>query len=191
LRIGGGWPAQAYCTVFFLHRARRRTALQTSPGEAFEEFRERYTPEGFLDTLLTSKTLEKRRLETMSVFMAVHSREQVAGTIAWNVVGLEEGHLRGMAVLPLMRGSGIASQLLSRAESELQQRKCTRVTLDTTEPLLRAMRFCEKHGYRRSGKTKDFFGMPLIEYQKTLLQGVSTPAGAEDKSSYCLAVCST
>jgi hypothetical protein len=80
---------------------------------------------------------------------------------------------------------------LPNAESELQQRKCTRVTLDTTEQLLRAMRFCEKHGYRRSGKTKDFFGMPLIEYQKTLLQGVSTPAGAEDKSSYCLAVCST
>jgi hypothetical protein len=41
LRIGGGWPAQVYCTVFLLHRALRRTALQTSPGEAFEEFRER------------------------------------------------------------------------------------------------------------------------------------------------------
>jgi len=30
------------------------------------------------------------------------------------------------------------------------------------------MRFYEKHGYRRSGKTRDFFGMPLIEHQKTL-----------------------
>src|SRR5207253_3227410 len=134
----------------------------------------------------TSKTLEKR-LVTMSVFMAVHSRQQVPGTVPPYGVCLDEEPLRGMAVLPLMRGSGIASQLLSRAESELQQRKCTRVTLDTTEPLLRAMRSCEKHDYRRSGKTKDFFGMPLIEYQKTLLQGVSTPAGAEDKSSYCLA----
>jgi len=28
------------------------------------------------------------------------------------------------------------------------------------------MRFYEKHGYRRSGKVSDFFGMPLVEYVK-------------------------
>jgi predicted N-acetyltransferase YhbS len=84
----------------------------------------------------------------MSVFVTALSREQVFGTIAWSVVGLEDGHLRGMAVLPLTRGSGMASQLLSGAESELQQRKCARVTLHVTEPLLRAVRFYEKHGYR-------------------------------------------
>jgi hypothetical protein len=43
--------------------------------------------------------------------------------------------------------------------------------LDTTEPLQRAMGFYEKHGYRRSGKVSDFFGMPLVEYQKVLLPG--------------------
>ena len=152
----------------------RKATSEDSPGilaclrEAFEEFRERYTPAGFLDTVLTPKTLAKR-LETMNVFVAVNSREQVVGTITSSVVSLEQGHLRGMAVLPSLRGSGIAGQLLSRAESELHQLKCMRVTLDTSEPLLRAMRFYEKHGYRRSGKTKDFFGMLLIEYQKTLL----------------------
>jgi N-acetylglutamate synthase-like GNAT family acetyltransferase len=151
----------------------RKAKGEDSPGilaclrEAFEEFRERYTPEGFLETVLTPTTL-RERLEAMSVFVAVNSREQVVGTIASSVVGFEEGHLRGMAVLPSMCGTGIAAQLLRRAEAELARSRCTRVTLDTTEPLLRAMRFYEKRGYRRSGKTKDFFGMLLIEYQKTL-----------------------
>ena len=151
----------------------RKAKGEDSPGilaclrEAFQEFRERYTREGFLETVLTPMTLGER-LEAMSVFVAVNSQEQVVGTIASSVVSLEEGHLRGMAVLPSMRGTGIAAQLLSRAEAELAQFRCARVTLDTTEPLLRAMRFYEKHGYRRSGKTKDFFGMLLIEYQKTL-----------------------
>ena len=151
----------------------RKAKSEDSPGilaclrEALEEFRERYTPEAFLDTVLTPKALE-RRLETMSVFVAVNSCEQVVGTIAASVASLEEGHLRGMAVLPAMRGTGIAAQLLQQAEAELGQFGCVRVTLDTTEPLLRAMRFYEKHGYRRSGKTKDFLGMLLIEYQKTL-----------------------
>jgi len=30
------------------------------------------------------------------------------------------------------------------------------------------MRFYERHGYRRSGKIGDFFGMALIEYVKVL-----------------------
>lgn len=86
--------------------------------EAFEEFRSRYTPEGFLDTVLTEETLQKR-LGRMSVFVAVNSTDHVVGTIACSVASSEEGHLRGMAMLPSMRGNGIAAQLLRLAESEL------------------------------------------------------------------------
>ncbi len=135
--------------------------------DAFEEFRERYTPAAFLDTVLTPDTL-RERLERMSVFVAVNPSNRIVGTIACSVTGAEEGHLRGMAVLPSMRGAGVAAQLLSRAEVELCSRHCTRVTLDTTEPLQQAMRFYEKHGYRRSGKISSFFGMPLFEYFKEL-----------------------
>jgi ribosomal protein S18 acetylase RimI-like enzyme len=54
------------------------------------------------------------------------------------------------------------------AEAELAARSCQQITLDTTEPLQRAMRFYESHGYQRSGKVTDFFGMPLHEYVKDL-----------------------
>ena len=73
-----------------------------------------------------------------------------------------------MAVLPGWQGRGVAEALLLAAESELASRKCVCITLDTTEPLARAMHFYEKHGYRRSGKVTDFFGMRLHEYRKTL-----------------------
>jgi N-acetylglutamate synthase-like GNAT family acetyltransferase len=134
---------------------------------AFGEFREVYTPDAFLDTVLTPETLQER-METMSVFVAVNSDDEVIGTIACNVVSTGEGHLRGMAVLPPMRSSGVAAQLLSHAESELNGRDIARLTLDTTEPLERAMHFYEKHGYRRTGRISNFFGMPLIEYEKLL-----------------------
>jgi hypothetical protein len=42
------------------------------------------------------------------------------------------------------------------------------VTLDTTAPLVRAIRFYERHGYVRSGAVTDFFGMPLYEFRKGL-----------------------
>ena len=94
--------------------------------------------------------------------------KQVVGTFSCSQAGEHEGHLRGMAVRPEWQGVGVAAQLLQQVESELRDRKCSRVSLDTTEPLRRAMRFYERNGYHRSGKVTDFFGMALIEYIKAL-----------------------
>jgi GNAT superfamily N-acetyltransferase len=140
--------------------------------DAFEPYRSRYTPEAFLDTTLTAETLQ-HRLATMSVYVALKDRSKIVGTIGCQITNPKigysnEGHLRGMAVLPACQASGVAAQLLIAAESELRDKGCSRITLDTTEPLQPAMRFYEKHGYRRSGRVTDFFGMPLIEYIKTL-----------------------
>lgn len=134
-------------------------------AEAFEPYRKSYTPQGFLDTVLRPETLAQR-LKSMTVFVAVSEQGVIAGTVACSVIDQEEGHLRGMAVLSKWQGTGIARRLLARAETELRAKGCRRITLDTTAPLERAMRFYEKQGFRRSGKTQDFFGMPLFEYVK-------------------------
>jgi ribosomal protein S18 acetylase RimI-like enzyme len=133
----------------------------------FAPYRDFYTPAAFLDTVLTPETLQDR-LASMQVFVAHTGSGEIVGTIACQVINSAEGHLRGMAVLPNCQGSGIAAQLLTHAESQLRRQHCTRITLDTTAPLTRAMRFYEKFGYRRSGKISDFFGMPLFEYHKPL-----------------------
>jgi ribosomal protein S18 acetylase RimI-like enzyme len=134
---------------------------------AFAPYRHNYTPVAYEDTTLTHESF-LRRLSDMTVFVALDDRGRMVGTIACNMVGNGEGHLRGMAVLPDNQASGIAHELLARAEIELAKQKCLYITLDTTEPLQRAMRFYERHGYRRSGKIGDFFGMPLIEYVKVV-----------------------
>ena len=135
--------------------------------EAFELYRESYTHKGFLDTVLTRETIATR-MSTMSIFVAVISEHEIAGTVACRVVTPDRGHLRGMAVRPQWHGHGIAQQLLEAAEAELRRRNCRRITLNTTEPLKRAMRFYEKNGYRPTGKVANFFGMPLLEYEKNL-----------------------
>lgn len=134
---------------------------------AFEPYRRRYTPDAFRDTVLGPETVTDR-LASMAVFVAVTPAGEIVGTIGCRLVSAEEGHLRGMAVLREWHGAGVAAQLLAVTESELRSRHCHRVTLDTTAPLDRAMRFYEKHGYRRSGKIADFFSMPLFEYVKEL-----------------------
>lgn len=132
---------------------------------AFEAYRERYTPDAFTDTVLTTATIHER-LASMTLFVAVTPEGKIVGTVGCCRISEDEGHLRGMAVLDQWQGRGVASQLLEAAESELRSQNCRRITLDTTEPLLRAIRFYEKNGYCRSGKVTDFFGMPLFEYVK-------------------------
>jgi GNAT superfamily N-acetyltransferase len=133
---------------------------------AFEPYRYQYSRQGYEDTTLTAETICVR-MRSMEVLVA-EANGLVVGTIATSVVSPEVGHLRGMAVLPEWQGRDIAGQLLSFAESHLRDRGCTRITRDTTQPLQRAIRFYEKHGYRSTGKVGDFFGMPLYEYAKQL-----------------------
>ena len=141
-------------------------AILNCLASAFAPYRASYTPSAWLDTVLTPETIQQR-LSAMDILIAVSPQTGVVGTIAFAVSG-DEGHLRGMAVLESWQGRGAAEALLLAAEAELVSRKCGRITLDTTEPLQRAMRFYQKHGYQRSGKVTDFFGMGLYEFVKQL-----------------------
>lgn len=132
---------------------------------AFAPYQTEYTPEAWLDTVLTPATV-RRRIDEMCVLVADAGGERVVGTLACYLTAPGHGHLRGMAVLPAWAGRGVAPLLLRTAEVHLAEQGCSIVSLDTTAPLRRAMAFYEKHGYRRSGRITDFFGMPLYEFEK-------------------------
>ena len=140
-------------------------AIVACLAAAFAPYHNSYTAAGLADTVLDSESVQ-RRLREMYVFVAV-SQGNVVGTVACAASG-EEGHLRGMAVLPDWQGSGVASALLQAAEAEIRNQRCKRITLDTTKPLARAIRFYARHGFTRSGRVSDFFGMPLHEWVKFL-----------------------
>ena len=151
----------------------RQAVEDDAPGilaclaSAFEPYQASYTVAAYEDTVLNRETLRERQ-KTMSVFVAETEGGEIVGTIACGVEDNQEGHLRGMAVHPRWHGHGVAQQLLEHAERILLRLGCRYITLDTTEPLQRAIRFYERNGYNSSGKVTDFFGMPLYEYRKCL-----------------------
>lgn len=132
----------------------------------FAPYKDLYTPAAFADTVLDSFTV-KTRMQQMRVIVALLG-DQIVGTVSGAPRGAGEGHVRGMAVLPDYQSTGVAKDLLEAIEHWLKENSCNRVTLDTTLPLQRAMKFYEKNGYTRSGHTTDFFGMTLIEYAKDI-----------------------
>jgi GNAT superfamily N-acetyltransferase len=141
------------------------TTILACLAATFEAYRQQYTPDAFADTVLDPTTVQER-IREMCIFVAIYAIT-IVGTIGCKASG-EEGHLRGMAVLPEWQGSGVASSLLEAAETELRRAGCQFVTLDTTIPLERAIRFYQRHGFVASGRVSDFFGMQLFEYTKRL-----------------------
>ena len=134
---------------------------------AFEPYRDRYTHEALLDTVMSADTIA-RRFNEMCVLVAANEDGQIVGTIGYKVDDGHEGHIRGMAVTPTHLGSGVATRLLEAVETALRQEGCLLVSLDTTEPLQRAVRFYERNGFSFSGASSDFFGMRLLELTKRL-----------------------
>lgn len=151
----------------------RKAALGDTDGilqcleQAFMAYRSSYTPAGFIDTILTRESLRKRFTE-MTLLVAVDESRRVIGTIAYKVEKNGEGHVRGMAVRPELHGCGAAKKLLDQVEADLRDLHCGIVTLDTTRPLQRAIRFYEKNGYRATGEVGSFFGMDLLAYRKEI-----------------------
>src|SRR5258708_34536517 len=109
---------------------------------AFAPYRCEYTPDAYLDTVLTSETIGKR-LSRMSVFVAIDISGQVIGTIACQVLDRGEGYLRGMAVRPESQGLGVSKQLLERREAELPKAGCRTMILNSTEPPKETVHFHE------------------------------------------------
>ena len=133
---------------------------------AFEPFRYQYTRGAFEDTVPSVEAIRERMVK-MTVYVAVAGVREIVGTVAWGLEG-HEGHLRGMAVQPAWQGHGIAERLLRAVESDLLAAGCARITLDTTEPLHRAVSFYRRSGFVATERVVDYFGMPLYEYVKAL-----------------------
>jgi GNAT superfamily N-acetyltransferase len=153
---------------FEIHRAAVADAAAISRVlyQWFLEFRHWYTAGGFAATALASEQI----LERMSqgpVWVA--SRDQIAGGTIAAVRKRESAYIRGMAVLPSVRRTGVAAALLGEAEKWAVNEGCRRVLLSTTPFLTAAIRLYETSGFRRTDESRhDLFGTRLFTVEKTL-----------------------
>ena len=78
-------------------------------------------------------------------------------------------YIRGMAVVPSVRGSGIGSGLLREVESVARAAGQRRLRLSTTPFLSSAIQLYESFGFQRTdADPHDLFGTPLFTMEKAL-----------------------
>jgi putative acetyltransferase len=135
--------------------------------QSFREFETLYSPKGFAATTPDPAQVGQRMQEGPAWIALCEDR--VAGTASGVLKGEKGLYVRGVAVVPSVRGQGIAESLMNEVESFARQNGCGRMFLTTTPFLTAAIRLYERLGFIRvPNGTADLFGTPLIKMQKDL-----------------------
>jgi GNAT superfamily N-acetyltransferase len=150
----------------------RQAEAQDAPAvaqllyESFVEFRALYTSDGFAATALNANQAVTRLAEG-PVWLAFRE-DRIPGTVA-AVVKAQGLYMRGMAVLPTARGSGVGARLLKQSEQWARSRGCDSIFLNTTPFLSAAIQLYQTFGFRRTDdEPHELFGTPLFTMVKHL-----------------------
>jgi putative acetyltransferase len=138
--------------------------------ESFVEFKPLYTDGGFAATTPNADQVIARMREG-PIWMALREGT-VVGTAA-AVIKSNSVYIRGMAVLPMGRGSGTGAKLLQQIELWAGNEGYSRLFLSTTPFLTGAIRLYEKFGFQRKNESlHSLFGTPLFTMEKTVEKSV-------------------
>lgn len=134
--------------------------------QSFAECRPLYTERGFAATALTAEQIVMRMQE--GPVWAALREAVVLGTVS-AVANGESVYIRGMAVLPVARGSGTGAALLRCVEDWAVSQGSSRLFLSTTPFLDSAIRLYQGSGFSRTDKgPHELFGTPLFTMEKEI-----------------------
>jgi putative acetyltransferase len=139
-------------------------AIASVLADAFTEFQDLYTPEGYRATTPASHEVEQR-LADGPIWVA-ECGGQVAGTVS-AVVKPDGVHVRGMAVGRSARGIGIGRLLLNQVHEFAAEQERSHLYLSTTPFLSSAIQLYQRAGFiPTSAPPYELHGTPLFTMEK-------------------------
>ena len=135
--------------------------------EAFEPFREHYTPDAFDYTAVSVERVRERFAEG-PIWIAYIDGEAV-GTVS-GLPEEERFYIRSMAIKPSVQRGGIGQRLLETLEAFARESSYKKLYLYTTPVLPGAKRLYEKNGFYfvRETSPEEWYGMGGVEMEKKL-----------------------
>src|SRR5262245_23257895 len=140
------------------------SAIASTLHRAFLVFEPLYTPVAFATTISSPDQI-RRRLNEAPLWVALQDHVVVGTGSA--VPDGDDLYMRGMAVDPAARGSGIGRELVKQVEDYAVRLGFKRLYLSTTPFLCDAIRLYERCGFVRNDDGPDnLFGTPLFTMEK-------------------------
>lgn len=137
-------------------------------SDAFQSYRQDYTEEAYNATVISPDEIEKRMNEKRTEMLVIVYHNKIVGTATITMTRNSKLYIRSMAVRPHIQRSGIGSLLLEEIDMRARQKKCTIISLECYEPLTKAIKLYERHGFSRTGKTRSYHGITIFEMEREL-----------------------
>ncbi len=138
--------------------------------KSFEPYQRFYTDEAFAATVISPKEIKERILKKdYDIFVAIFN-SQIVGTVSLSIKNQKFLYIRSMAVHPDFQRKGIGCFMLDNIYYIAEKKKIKKIVLESSEPLYNALDFYEKYGFKKTGFTRDFYGVEIFEMIKNLIR---------------------
>ena len=136
--------------------------------KAFEPYKLNYTNGAYYATVLTPLDIKNRILGNKYDIYVVTMDKKIIGTFSLLKKGNDILHTRTMAVHPDYQGKGFGLFILRKIYMLAKKNNYKFISLDTSKPLKRAIKFYKNFGFEFTGKNKDFHGVKIFEMIKEI-----------------------
>jgi ribosomal-protein-alanine N-acetyltransferase len=157
-----------------LARATEAKEIHQILSEAFEPYRPSYTAEAYSVTVPSPREIEQRIRDPRTDVLVAALHDEVIGTVTVHEKAENELHAGSMAVNPNFQGQGIGQRLLEEVERLARERSRPTISLESFEPLTKAIALYERYGFERTGKERPYHGITIFEMRKDQTLRVSS-----------------
>ena len=137
-------------------------------SKAFEPYRKSYTTGALNATVLTPNDIQNRFLGQEYEVYVVTINNYIVGTVSLLQKDQDQLYLRSMAVDPDYQSKGIGLFILKKIDELARRKNIKKISLETSKPLKRAIKFYKNFGFDFTGVTQNFYGIEIYEMIKRL-----------------------
>ena len=134
--------------------------------KSFKPYVKFYTKKSFYATVLSVEKIKDRIIKNEYDVYVVKAGSNIVGTVSLKILDFSSLYIRSMAVLPDMQRSGIGRFILENINYIARDSKIEKLVLESSRPLQNALNFYEKYGFKKTGFTRDFYGVQVYEMIK-------------------------
>ena len=125
-----------------------------------------YTDQAYSATVLSPEKIKDRILqEKYDVFITLLNNK-IVGTVSLSTKNQNILYIRSMAVHPDVQRHGIGRFIMDNINKITQKMNIKKIVLETSSPLKPAFNFYEKQGFKKTGVSRDFYGVDIFEMIK-------------------------
>lgn len=136
--------------------------------KAFEPYKKNYTDGAFQATTLSPLVIYNRLLGKKYDVFVILTNNIIVGTVSITRKDQDDLYIRSMAVHPDYQKRGIGFFIIKKIIEIAEKYNIKIISLDTSKPLKKAIKFYKKAGFEFSGLKQDFYGVKIYEMIKKL-----------------------